>query len=133
MTEKNIILFDGVCNLCVSSVQFIIKRDPVGIFYFASLQSDVGVRLSENFGALIEKTDSIILIKGDKCYIESDAALKIASKLKGGWKLLYIFIIIPKPLRDAVYRYVARNRYKWFGKKDACMIPSPDLKKRFME
>lgn len=124
MTEKNIILFDGVCNLCVSSVQFIIKRDPVGIFYFASLQSDVGVRLSENFGALIEKTDSIILIKGDKCYIESDAALKIASKLKGGWKLLYIFIIIPKPLRDAVYRYVARNRYKWFGKKDACMIPS---------
>lgn len=133
MTEKNIILFDGVCNLCVSSVQFIIKRDPVGIFYFASLQSDVGVRLSENFGALIEKTDSIILIKGDKCYIESDAALKIASKLKGGWKLLYIFIIIPKPLRDAVYRYVARNRYKWFGKKDACMIPTPDLEKRFIE
>lgn len=133
MTEKNIILFDGVCNLCVSSVQFIIKRDPVGIFYFASLQSDVGVRLSENFGALIEKTDSIILIKGDKCYIESDAALKIASKLKGGWKLLYIFIIIPKPLRDAAYRYVARNRYKWFGKKDACMIPTPDLEKRFIE
>lgn len=132
MSEKYIVLFDGVCNLCVGSVQFIVKRDPEGIFNFASLQSVAGERISKQCGSLTEKTDSIILVKGNKCYIESDAALRIAQKLKGMWKCLYIFIIIPKPLRDIVYKYIAKNRYKWFGKKNECMLPTPDLKKRFL-
>ncbi|WP_096270847.1 thiol-disulfide oxidoreductase DCC family protein [Paucisalibacillus globulus] len=127
-----VILFDGVCNFCNSSVQFIIKRDPQGIYQFTSLQSDVGQKLLKDHEVPVE-LDSFIYIEDEKIYFKSTAALKVCRNLKGLWKLLYIFIIVPRPLRDAVYGVIARNRYKWFGKRDACMIPSPEQRKRFLD
>ncbi|WP_312096453.1 thiol-disulfide oxidoreductase DCC family protein [Niallia sp.] len=125
-----IILFDGVCNLCNSSVQFIIKRDPKKQFFFASLQSEVGKSLLEKHH--LSDVDSVVLIKKNKRYIESDAALEICRYLSNGWKLLTILKIIPSFLRDPLYRYIARNRYKWFGKRESCMLPTEEMKKRFL-
>ncbi len=134
LTEPEaIILFDGVCNLCSGSVQFIIKRDPDAYFKFASLQSDFGQRQLQEFGLSRTSFHSIILIRGDKVYQRSDAALEIARKLNGAWPLLYGFKILPRFLRDAVYNLIGRNRYKLFGKKDACWIPTPELKSRFKD
>lgn len=127
-----VILFDGVCNFCNSSVQFIIKRDPRGIYQFTSLQSEVGQKLLKDHEVPVE-LDSFIYIEDEKIYFKSTAALKVFRNLKGLWKLLYIFIIVPRPLRDVVYGVIARNRYKWFGKRDACMIPSPEQRKRFLD
>ena len=128
---KKIILFDGVCHFCDKSVQFIIKRDPSGIFSFASLQSDIGIQLKADY-QIHEELDSIILIEDDKYHSKSTAALKIARELKGGWKSLYAFILIPRPVRDAVYHIIARNRIKWFGEKTACELPAPNIRKRFL-
>lgn len=127
-----IILFDGVCNFCSGSVKFIIKRDPAAYFKFASLQSDIGEQLTEEYN-VNKEVDSIVLIENHRYYTESTAALRIAKRLKGGWRLFYVLKIIPKFLRDKPYKFVAKNRYKWFGKKDACMIPTPDIRKRFLE
>jgi len=127
-----VILFDGVCNFCNSSVQFIIKRDPRGIYQFTSLQSEVGQKLLKDHEVPVE-LDSFIYIEDEKIYFKSTAALKVFRNLKGLWKFLYIFIIVPRPLRDVVYGVIARNRYKWFGKRDACMIPSPEQRKRFLD
>lgn len=126
-----VILFDGVCNLCNGSVLFIIKRDPQAKFRFASLQSDFGRQqlLKFNRSATLE---SVLLIEADKLYDKSTAALKIASKLSGLWPLLSIFRVVPKSWRDGVYTWIARNRYQWFGKREACMIPTPELKSRFI-
>jgi predicted DCC family thiol-disulfide oxidoreductase YuxK len=129
---KRVILFDGVCNFCNSSVQFIIKRDPRGLYQFTSLQSDVGQRLLKDNEVPVE-LDSFIYLENEKVYFKSTAALKVCKNLKGFWKLFYIFIIVPRPLRDMVYEFFARNRYKWFGKRDACMIPSPEQRKRFLD
>ncbi|KGR79232.1 thiol-disulfide oxidoreductase DCC family protein [Ureibacillus manganicus] len=128
---KRIILFDGECNFCDSSVQLIIKRDPKYTFHFASLQSDVGKNLLNLHHAPIN-IDSFVLIDGDHCYFESTAALRVCKYLKGAYKLLYFFIIIPKPIRNYVYRYIAKNRYKWFGKKESCMLPLPKDRERFL-
>lgn len=127
-----IILFDGICNLCNQSVQFIIKRDPKGYFQFASLQSEVGRSLLARYN-IKQDMQSIILIDEDKYYTKADAALRICSKLKGLWKLISIFIIIPSPILDIFYNLIAKNRYKWFGKTDHCMLPNPEVKKRFLE
>jgi predicted DCC family thiol-disulfide oxidoreductase YuxK len=127
-----VILFDGVCNFCNSSVQFIIKRDPKGIYQFTSLQSDVGQKLLKEHEVPVE-LDSFIYIENEKIYFKSTAAVKVCRNLNGLWKLLYIFIIVPRPLRDVMYGVIARNRYKWFGKRDACMIPSPEQRKRFLD
>ena len=127
-----IILFDGVCNFCNSSVQFIIKRDPTGIYQFTSLQSGIGRKLLTEHNIPTE-LDSFIYLEANNVYFKSTAALKVCRNLKGLWKLVYIFIIIPRPLRDMVYGFIARNRYKWFGKRDACMIPSPEQRKRFLD
>lgn len=126
-----VILFDGVCNLCNGSVLFIIKRDPQANFRFASLQSDFGQQqlLKFNRQATLE---SVLLIESGKLYDKSSAALKIASKLSGLWPLLSLFRIVPKSWRDGVYTWIARNRYRWFGKREACMIPTPELKSRFI-
>ncbi|MFC4386875.1 thiol-disulfide oxidoreductase DCC family protein [Gracilibacillus marinus] len=129
---ERIILFDGICNLCNHSVQFIIKRDPKAKFQFASLQSDIGQKLRKEYN-IQDKTDSVVLIEGKNYYVESTAALRIAKQLKGMYPLLYCFIIIPKPIRDLFYRYIAKNRYKWFGKKDSCMLPTKGMKERFKE
>ncbi|UTI42930.1 thiol-disulfide oxidoreductase DCC family protein [Niallia sp. RD1] len=125
-----IVLFDGVCNLCNKSVQFIIKRDPHNQFFFASLQSEMGKSLLEKHH--LSEVDSVVLIKDDMYYIESDAALEICRHLSSGWKLLAILKGIPSFIRDPLYRFVARNRYRWFGKQDSCMLPTEEMKKRFL-
>ena len=127
----SIVLFDGMCNLCNSSVRFIIQRDPEGKYQFASLQSDTGSELMKKY-AIPETFDSFILIQDDKWYDRSSAALRVVRGLKGAWKLLYLFILVPKPVRDVLYRFVARNRYKWFGQRDSCMIPTPAYQERFL-
>lgn len=129
---ESIILFDGVCNLCNNSVQFIIKRDPKGHFKFASLQSETGKRILKQYDVR-KDIDSLILIENEKVYFKSSAALQICSKLNGFWKLLSIFKIIPPIFRDFFYDKVAINRYNWFGKRDSCMLPTAEMKKRFLE
>lgn len=126
-----VILFDGVCNFCDVSVQFILERDPNEIFRFASLQSEAGQGLLKKYH-VPEDVDSMILIESDKVYFKSSAALRISRHLQGTWKLLYILIIVPAPVRNVVYDIIARNRYKWFGKKESCMLPSPNVRKRFL-
>ncbi|NGX83949.1 thiol-disulfide oxidoreductase DCC family protein [Aequorivita sp. KMM 9714] len=127
-----IILFDGVCNLCNGAINYVIKRDHKNVFKFAALQSETGQNLTAKFNIDRAKVDSIILIDGDKHYEKSTAALYIAKHLSGAYPLLFGFIIVPKFIRNAVYDYVARNRYKWFGKKDKCMIPTAELKNKFL-
>ncbi|WP_298348722.1 thiol-disulfide oxidoreductase DCC family protein [uncultured Dokdonia sp.] len=132
MTKK-IILFDGVCNLCNGAITFIIQRDKKDIFRYAPLQSEIGKELAAKHHIDLDKVDSIILVTEDKAYSKSTAALRIAKQLSAGWPLLAVFLILPRFLRDAVYDFIARNRYKWFGKKEACMIPTPELKSKFLD
>ena len=131
--DHAIVLFDGVCNLCSSTVQFIIKRDRRKQFRFASLQGEVAQALLKPLHIQNDQLSTIILIDAGKAYTRSGAVLRILKKLGGGWSLLYGFIIVPPFIRDAVYNWVARNRYKWYGKKDACWIPTPDLRARFLD
>lgn len=130
MTE--IILFDGICNFCESSVQFIIRRDPEGFFKFASLQGEIGQKLLSQYGI---KNDfkSIVVISDGQYHLKSNAALQICKRLDRGWKLLSFLRIIPLPIRDYFYDILAKNRYKWFGKKDSCMLPSPEIRARFLD
>ena len=128
---RRIILFDGECNFCDASVQFILKRDRNAVFQFTSLQGDVGQGLLAQFGVPADLT-TLVLIEGEHAYTKSTAALKIAKQLDGLWKLGYIAIVIPKPLSDSVYSYIAKNRYKWFGKKEACMLPTAEQRNRFL-
>lgn len=131
---KKIILFDGVCNLCNSSVQFVIKRDKKDLFRYAALQSEVGQQLVAERHIDTCQVDSIILIEpGVAYYTKSDAALEIAQDLGGLWKMSAIFTWVPQSIRNAVYDFVAKNRYKWFGRKEACMIPTPELRAKFLE
>lgn len=132
-TDKPIILFDGVCNLCNRGVQFIIKKDKKKKFLFASLQGKTGQEVLKKFNLQANDLNSFILADGDKIYTRSTAALRIAKQLSGVWKLLYGYMIVPRFIRDAVYNWIARNRYKWFGKKDECMVPTPELKERFLD
>jgi len=127
------IYFDGICNLCNRGVQFIIKRDPKKKFRFASLQGEAGQNMLKKYGMQQHNFDTFILQEGDKIYTRSTAALRIVRHLKGGWKLLYGTIIIPRFIRNAIYNWIAKRRYKWFGKKDKCLIPSPELKERFYD
>jgi predicted DCC family thiol-disulfide oxidoreductase YuxK len=131
-TDKKILLFDGVCNLCNSSVTFVIARDKKDLFRFAAIQEPTGAALIKKFGIDTSKTDSIILIDGEKAFVKSTAALKVARHLGGAYPLLYAFMIVPNFIRNWVYDYVAKNRYKWFGKKESCMIPTPELKSKFL-
>ncbi|WP_336516788.1 thiol-disulfide oxidoreductase DCC family protein [Pollutibacter soli] len=131
MTEYPVILFDGVCNLCTASVQFVLKRDKAGIFRFASLQSTYGEQVRKEYSTT-SGLNSFLLKEGDKIYSRSTAALRVAKKLGSAWSLLYIFIIVPPFIRNAVYDWVSANRYRWFGKKEECWVPTPELKKRFL-
>ncbi|MEL6811775.1 MAG: thiol-disulfide oxidoreductase DCC family protein [Bacteroidota bacterium] len=130
--NHKIILFDGVCNLCNSSVIFVIKRDKKDVFRFSALQEGAGPRLVQKYGIDTRKTDSIILIENGKAYVKSTAALRIARNLGGAYPLLFGFMILPNFLRNWVYDFIARNRYKWYGKKESCMIPTPELKSKFL-
>ncbi|SES24333.1 thiol-disulfide oxidoreductase DCC family protein [Salipaludibacillus aurantiacus] len=130
---SHIVLFDGDCNICDTSVQFIIKRDPQQKFAFASLQSDTGKALLKKY-QVDRRTDSIVLIeKSGKIFEKSSAALRIARRLKGGWKLTALFLIVPPFIRNFFYDLIAKNRYKWFGKKSSCRMPTPDERKRFLD
>jgi predicted DCC family thiol-disulfide oxidoreductase YuxK len=126
-----IVLFDDVCQLCNASVQFIIARDPHAVFRFASLQSETGAALRQKFG--VPEVDSLVLLEDGRYYTKSSAALRICRRLVGAWKLFYIFWLIPKPLRDYVYDFVAKHRYQWFGKRDCCLMPTPDIRARFLD
>ncbi|MFT9597807.1 thiol-disulfide oxidoreductase DCC family protein [Mesobacillus sp.] len=126
-----VILFDGVCNFCDASVQFILNRDPNETFHFASLQSEVGQELLKKY-RVRNDVDSMILIEDDKVFYKSSAALRISRHLHWAWKLLYVFMIVPAPIRNIVYDLIAKNRYKWFGQKESCMLPPPNVRKRFL-
>lgn len=129
-----IILFDGVCNLCNEAIQVIIKKDKKKIFRYASLQSEIGKQLLKERNINSGKIDSIILIDPNVAfYIKSTAALEISKKMSGLYPVFSIFLILPTKLRDWVYDFIARNRYRWFGKKDACIIPTPELKALFLD
>jgi predicted DCC family thiol-disulfide oxidoreductase YuxK len=127
-----IILFDGVCNLCNRSVQFILKRDSIGYFKFASLQGETGQALLKKHGLNHDLT-SFILIENEKVYLKSSAALRVSSKLDGAWGMLWLFRILPLFFRDFIYDIVAKNRYRWFGKEESCMLPLPKWKDRFLD
>jgi predicted DCC family thiol-disulfide oxidoreductase YuxK len=131
--KHKIVLFDGVCNLCNGAVIFMIKRDREDRIRFAALQSDVGKRLVTKYRIDTKNVDSIIFIDGDKAYDKSSAALHIAFYLKSLYPLLYGLLIVPRTIRDGVYDYIARNRYSWYGKKESCMIPTPELKAKFLD
>lgn len=131
--NKKIILFDGVCNLCDSSVQFIIKHDKNDVFRFVTLQSDLGEKIIKHIGIDRNKTDSIILYEPGVAYFyKAEAALKIAKELNGIYSLLSLFSVFPNSISNYVYDYIAKNRYKWYGKKEQCMIPTPELKSKFL-
>jgi predicted DCC family thiol-disulfide oxidoreductase YuxK len=127
-----VILFDGVCNLCTSSVQFIIRRDKKSLFQFASLQSAYGGQQLRDLNLPSREFNSLILVS-DKVYQKSSAALEITRHLSGAWPVLYIFKLVPRFFRDWIYDGVSKNRYRLFGKKEECMIPAPELKSRFIE
>lgn len=130
--EEPIVLFDGVCNLCNGAVQFIIKRDKEEKFRFASLQSESGQKILNQYGLPTASFNSFVLIMGDRYFIKSTAVLNVLKELGGIYRMFYAFIMLPKPLRDFVYDLIAKSRYQLFGKNDSCMVPTPDLKQRFL-
>jgi predicted DCC family thiol-disulfide oxidoreductase YuxK len=132
--DKKIILFDGVCNLCNKTVINIIKYDKKNVFLFAALQSKTGKEITNYIGIDISKVDSIILYKPSVFYdVKSTAAIKIMQDFKGIWSLSKVLLLLPKDFRDLIYDYIAKNRYKWFGKKETCLIPTPQLKSKFLD
>ncbi len=128
-----IILFDGYCNLCNSSIQWIIKRDKKALFRFTALQSEIAESLLDKTNPLESNIQSIILIEGVKVFSQSEAIIRIASHLGWFWSLANIFLLVPKSLRDIVYNFIAKNRYRWFGKRDSCMLPAGDVLSRFLQ
>jgi len=127
-----IILFDGVCSFCNGAVNFVIERDTAGYFKFAPLQSEAGEKLAAKFGIDTIETDSVILIEDEKAYKLSTAALKIAAKLDGIWSWAAVFEIVPRPVRDFFYKTFAKYRYRLFGKQDSCIMPTPEIRARFL-
>ncbi len=130
--DKAIIFFDGVCNLCNSSVQFIIKHDKKHHFVFAALQSDVARDILLHYPTKITKKDSILLLQNNQLYSESSAVLRILKQFSLFWYGFQLFWIVPKFLRDIIYRFIAKNRYSWFGKRSSCMVPTKDILKKFL-
>ena len=131
--EHPILLFDGVCNLCNGFVQYAIERDPKGLFRFAALQSNEGKMVLEHIHLSPEDLSTAILIEEEKIYTQSDVGLRMIKKMNVWYRFLYFLIILPKPFRDFFYRIIANNRYKWFGEKESCMIPTPELQSRFLK
>lgn len=131
--DKNILLFDGLCNFCNGTVQFLLKWDRQDRFRFAALQSGVASRVLENFPDLTELPDSFLLIRSGKIYFKSNAVLKIAEQLPFPWFLFSIFRILPHSFRDAIYDWIARHRYQWFGRQSECKVPPAEQRKKFLE
>ena len=132
MDRGSILIFDGYCRLCSNAVDFIVRRDPEGRFRFAAAQSEAGKALLSRYGLSERGPDTQVLIEDGIAHTDSTAALRIARRLGGVWQLFYVFILVPRFLRDVVYRFIARNRYRWFGKTDTCRVPTPELKARFL-
>jgi len=132
MTQQPIILFDGVCNFCNNAVNFTIKRNKKANIQFAAMQSDPGQRILKEYNLPLNEMQSFIFIDHGKVYNQSTAALKVCRYLRGLWPLCYGFMIVPKFIRDGIYNWIARNRYKWFGVRQECMIPTADVKARFL-
>lgn len=130
--QTPIILFDGVCNFCNNAVNFVIKRDKKASIHFAPLQSEIGRQLLIKYQLPTNTMNTFIFIESGKAYMKSTAALKVCRYLNGLWPLSYSFIIVPKFFRDGIYNWIAKNRYKWFGIKQECMIPTPDVRSRFL-
>jgi predicted DCC family thiol-disulfide oxidoreductase YuxK len=133
VNENPVILFDGVCNFCNGAINFVLKQDKKGVFRFAPLQSEAGRRLLQQYNLPTEEFESFVLIDQGKVYKKSNAALRVMNKLPWYWKESQIFRVIPTIFRDAIYDFIARNRYKWFGKKDQCMVPTPEMRSRFLD
>jgi predicted DCC family thiol-disulfide oxidoreductase YuxK len=127
------LLFDGVCNLCNGFVQFVIRRDPQALVHFASLQSETGQALLEKYGLPTDEINTVVLIKDDQVYTRSAVPLTLMPALGWQWQWMRLGWILPRPIRDGLYDWVAANRYRWFGQREACMIPTPDLKARFLD
>lgn len=130
---KKVILFDGVCNVCDGFVQFVLKRDKKGLFYFASLQSDIAQQLLVKHNVQVKELSTVVLIDGDKVYTHSDVALIVGKDLGGICRLFYSFRILPKGFRDKAYDLFAKNRYRLFGKKEVCMLPKREWHSRFLD
>jgi predicted DCC family thiol-disulfide oxidoreductase YuxK len=130
--DKQIILFDGICNLCNGFVRFVIRRDKNSIFKFASLQSDIGQEMLMRLGLPKNEFESFVLIQGNNYYLKSTGILKMLRELSGIWRIFYVFILVPRFARDFLYDIIAKSRYKIFGKQDACMIPTAELQQRFL-
>lgn len=131
-SDVPILLFDGVCNLCQASVQWVLRRDKAGIFRFASLQSDTGQQQLARFNLDGENFDTVVLVVGSRIYTRSGAALEILRRLGIPWSIFSVLVYIPRPIRDAVYNWIARNRYRWFGQKQECWLPRPEWSDRFL-
>lgn len=129
----DVILFDGVCNLCQASVQFVIARDPSRRFRFAALQSDIGRRLLAAHDVAVPDLSSVILVADGRVHVKSSAALRVCRRLRGAWPLMAAFLVLPPFIRDAVYDVIGNRRYRWFGKKDVCWVPTADLGDRFLD
>lgn len=127
-----IVLFDGVCNFCNNSINFIIRHDRKDLFRFAPLQSEAGEKIKSLYAIPEKFMDSVILVEKGKVYTKTTAALRIARRLNGAWPLLYAFIIVPPFIRDIAYNIVAKYRYKWWGEKESCMIPTPEVRQKFL-
>lgn len=132
MDVNKVVFFDGVCNLCNASVQFIIENDKENIFKFASLQSDFGQKTLLKNNLDLKSFNSFIYLENNQLYFESTAALKVAKQLSFPISLMYVFIIVPPFIRNGIYKFIANNRYKWFGKQTSCWMPTPDLKEKFI-
>ncbi len=132
IVSKTILLFDGYCNLCSSVVQFILTHEKNNELYFASLQSETGMALLNIYAINVSNIDSIVLIENDKAFIKSSAALKVSKQLKGLYPAMQVFYIVPAFIRNALYDVIAKNRYKWFGKSETCMIPEKKVSHRFL-
>lgn len=132
MTDTPIILFDGLCNFCNAAVNFVFKKDRQGTIHFAALQSEIGQQLLQQYHLSATDLSSFVFIHNKQAHIKSTASLKVCRHLKGAWPLLYGFILVPAFIRNAVYDFIAKNRYRWFGKKASCMVPTAEMKSKFL-
>jgi predicted DCC family thiol-disulfide oxidoreductase YuxK len=129
---ENLVLFDGVCNLCSALVQFVIRHDPAAKFRFAAIQSEIGREIFQSHGLDPADLQTFVFISDGKMHVRSDAAIEVVSRFGGAWRFFTVFRLVPRVARDWIYSVIARNRYRWFGRKDVCMIPTPEIKERFL-
>ena len=128
----NLVLFDGVCNLCSALVQFVIRHDRAAKFRFAAIQSEIGNEIFQSHGLDPAELHTFAFVADGKMFMRSDAAIEVASRFGGAWRILRVFRFVPRVVRDSIYTIVARNRYRWFGRKEVCMVPTPEIKERFL-